>query len=78
MSSFNIWVTEKCNFCCTYCYEKSRLTLSMNDETVEKTIAFIRRNINPNGYNMVNFHGGEILMLIGYCVPEKTKCITLG
>ena len=78
MSSFNIWVTEKCNLCCTYCYETSKRTLSMSDETIGKTIAFIRKNFQINDYNMINFHGGEPLIAADIILRIVSECNSMG
>lgn len=59
---FNIWVTNRCNLRCDYCYEKAMTTSNQDIQySAEDLIAFIDR------YNIredvdVNFHGGEPLV----------------
>ena len=38
---FQIIITGKCNFACTYCMQKVKNNKTMNLKTVQKTISFI-------------------------------------
>ena len=78
MSAFNIWVTEKCNLCCTYCYEGKKRCIDMNDEVIGKTVSFIQKNMEQNKSNMINFHGGEPLLAIDSILKIISSCNTLG
>ena len=59
---FNIWVTNRCNLRCDYCYEKNMNT-SCKDITydVKELISFIEK-YNIREEVKVNFHGGEPLV----------------
>lgn len=72
---FNIWVTDKCNLKCAYCYEKKKIREDYNID-VETLYEFIEK------YNMredvvINFHGGEPLLNfeaikeISYTIKKK-------
>lgn len=78
MSAFNIWVTEKCNLCCSYCYEGEKRYIDMNDEVIEKTISFIHKNMEQSKANMINFHGGEPLLAIDNIIKIITSCNKIG
>lgn len=78
MSAFNIWVTEKCNLNCTYCYEGGKRSLNMTEEVVENTISFIHENMDSNGYNLINFHGGEPLIAIETILKIVSACNNIG
>ena len=65
MGLYNIWVTEKCNLKCTYCYENNKSAVSMSDETVRDMISFISERYDVSDYNMINFHGGEPMIAFG-------------
>lgn len=56
----NIWVTNKCNLRCEYCYV-DKTSVSMDDNTSDEIIRFLIRNDNKNVRN-INFHGGEPLL----------------
>ena len=78
MSAFNIWVTENCNLCCTYCYEGEKRCFDMNDEIIEKTISFVHENMEQNKSNMINFHGGEPLLAIDSILKIINSCNSFG
>lgn len=78
MSLFNIWVTEKCNMCCTYCYEDEKRCIDMNDKVIEKTVSFIMNNMEQNNSNLINFHGGEPLLVIDSITKIINSCNTFG
>ncbi len=61
---FNIWVTRKCNFVCSYCYEGLvKKNMSINRKMSIDIIKFIRKKMNnKNDTIIVNFHGGEPLL----------------
>lgn len=78
MSAFNIWVTEKCNLCCTYCYEGEKRCIDMNDEVLEKTVLFIHENMEQSKTNIINFHGGEPLLAIDNIIKIIKLCNKIG
>lgn len=72
---FNIWVTNRCNLNCTYCYEKEK-----NDFELDMDLNALYKFIDK--YNIqedvvVNFHGGEpllnfqVIKEISYVIKEK-------
>lgn len=78
MSAFNVWVTERCNLCCAYCYEGKKRCIDMNDEVADKTVLFIQKNMMLDNFNMVNFHGGEPLLAIGAILRIIGSCNKFG
>lgn len=78
MSAFNVWVTERCNLCCTYCYEGEKRGIDMNDEVIEKTVSFIMKNMEQDHSNMINFHGGEPLLAIDSILKIISLCSKIG
>jgi len=63
MRAFNIWVTRKCNFKCTYCYEGiEKETYSMALTDAEKVAEFIYENSRGETEVSINYHGGEPLL----------------
>lgn len=80
----NLWVTTKCNFNCTYCYEKNVITSKKNMtyavayDTVKYIVNFLKKN-RVRQCN-INFHGGEPLLndkVIWLIIDElrrKSKC----
>lgn len=59
---FTILPTTACNARCVYCFEQGMKYVTMNDETVEQTIKFIKKVRNPE--KKIHFHwfGGEPLV----------------
>lgn len=58
--SVSIWVTRRCNFRCTYCYEKSKYGAEdLSYETANRIIDFVKENIKEGQALSVHFHGGE-------------------
>lgn len=56
----NIWSTSRCNFRCTYCYEKGKYREDdLSYETADQIIRFIKENVKGGQSLVVNFHGGE-------------------
>lgn len=56
----NVWSTSRCNFRCTYCYEKSKYgEEDLSYETADQIIQFIKANLKKGQLLTVNFHGGE-------------------
>ncbi|WP_024859128.1 radical SAM/SPASM domain-containing protein [Ruminococcus albus] len=78
MSAFNIWITEKCNLCCSYCYEGIKRNIAMDDEVIEKTISFIQEHMERGKSNMINFHGGEPLLALDGIEKIMVKCGKFG
>lgn len=65
MLSFAVWVTEKCNLRCNYCYEKKRFEqradLTEDIEDILDFIVFIAREYKDEDV-VLTFHGGEPLL----------------
>ena len=63
---FSIFVTQRCNLRCKYCYEHGNVASGdMSKKIADKTIDFIMRKIVSYDENMplsIIFHGGEPLM----------------
>lgn len=64
--NFSIFLTNKCNMNCKYCYETNKQNKSMSYEVLDKTIDFIINHYtNMIGYNerlSIVTHGGEPLL----------------
>lgn len=59
---FRILTTTACNAKCAYCYEQGIPTISMDNDTVGKVIAFIKSTV-PLGKNIhIEWFGGEPLV----------------
>lgn len=78
MSTFNIWVTEKCNLRCTYCYEVEKRCIDMNDDVMKMTVSFILENMEQEKANMINFHGGEPLLAADSIRNIISECNRIG
>lgn len=61
-NKYTILPTTACNARCAYCFEAGIPFVSMNDETVEQTIAFIKKMRDPNKPVRFSWFGGEPLM----------------
>jgi uncharacterized protein len=79
---YTIIMSEKCNMCCRYCFEKDKGAQNLEIETADKTVDFIRKNQQDKNLKpqdiAVNFNGGEALLnfdTIRYMLP---KLISLG
>ena len=61
---FTIIPTHACNLACKYCYQGHGDVLSstMGDETVKRTVEFIKKNAVGRQNLGVNFYGGEPLL----------------
>ena len=58
--SISIWITKRCNFRCTYCYEKSKYSMEdLSFETADQIVDFVKANIKDGQELSVQFHGGE-------------------
>lgn len=58
--SISIWITRRCNFRCTYCYEKSKYSMEdLSFETADQIVDFVKANIKDGQELSVQFHGGE-------------------
>lgn len=67
MLLFTIWVTEKCNLRCTYCYENKTINRETEmDDDIKNVITFIDFFANKyiDDEIFVSFHGGEPLLKI--------------
>ena len=56
--------THACNLACKYCYQGHGDVLSntMNEETVRRTIAFLKKNCVNSKFYGITFYGGEPLL----------------
>lgn len=54
--------TLSCNFVCPYCYEKGVDFTTMNENTIENTLKFIKNNIKKDEPLSISWYGGEPLM----------------
>ncbi len=59
LSSFTVFVTEDCNYNCSYCYQKKRKKY-IDKFTVEKSLDFFMPFLKEGSY--INFYGGEPLL----------------
>jgi uncharacterized protein len=79
-SGFTIIPTHACNLACKYCYQGHGDVLSntMNEETVRRTIEFIKKNSVVPTNLAVNFYGGEPLLFsdILFRILEELKIFT--
>ncbi len=66
MLSFTIWVTNRCNLACKYCYEKDNVNRSACEQAVniDQVIDFIKKKADYYKKDdiSVSFHGGEPLL----------------
>ncbi|WHE06829.1 radical SAM protein [Thermoanaerobacterium thermosaccharolyticum] len=66
--SITLWLTNKCNMNCKYCYVgDEKRDFSMPKSIIDRSIEFIFENFNKykdniNDYLIVRFHGGEPLI----------------
>ncbi|MCJ7679533.1 MAG: radical SAM protein [Candidatus Aminicenantes bacterium] len=58
-SQFSLYLTEKCNYSCTYCYQ-SRAHSTLDFETIHKTLRFFLPELTSDSF--INFTGGEPLL----------------
>ena len=65
ISSYFILPTTACNARCSYCYEAGIKPVSMRDETVEQTLAYILRSRRPDKKLHLQWFGGEPLLGVG-------------
>lgn len=80
---FNVFVTNRCNLSCQYCYEgQNKLQDNFTPEKIDLLLKFMEK-YNVRGDSVpVNFHGGEPLLEID-CIEEisrrvKEKYVTAG
>lgn len=72
---FNIWVTNRCNLNCAYCYEKKKSDIEFNMD-LNALYKFIEK-YNVQEDVVINFHGGEPLLNfpaikeISYVIKDK-------
>lgn len=65
--------TTKCNFSCTYCYEKGNIEYcDMNKNTQRKLIEWIRKQMNQYKRLSIAWYGGEPLLNID-CIENISK-----
>lgn len=68
-TGFTILPTTSCNARCVYCYEEGIEFITMSAETVQQTIAFIKKVRNPDKPLFFSWFGGE--PLIGEKIIDK-------
>lgn len=61
-SKYTILPTTACNARCVYCYEEGIEFVTMSDETLNKTIEFIKKSHDPNSPVGFGWFGGEPLI----------------
>ncbi len=71
-----IYPTERCNFRCTYCYEKFN-DISMDETTENAIISFIRKNIRYYSSLEVTWFGGEPLLELDMIVRMSKKIVEI-
>jgi uncharacterized protein len=81
MPSFTIWLTNKCNLACSYCYEKNNVNRVANEEVIdiETIVAFIKGKADQYKENdiLISFHGGEPLLEYNR-IKEYVECLESG
>lgn len=69
MLSFTIWITNRCNLACKYCYEKDNVNRSACGQAadIDQVIDFIKKKADYYKKDdiSVSFHGGEPLLQYG-------------
>jgi uncharacterized protein len=75
--ALTILVTEKCNFCCPYCYEKIDSPADMNQETMDGLIDFINFFM-PLKKIFITWFGGEPLLRFDVIKKLNTRIKDLG
>lgn len=60
--NITIYPTQECNARCRYCFEYGEKKSPMSDETVEKVIEYILRNVSVDDEVVFRWFGGEPLM----------------
>ncbi|MCR4611523.1 MAG: radical SAM protein [Lachnospiraceae bacterium] len=73
-----LWITNRCNLRCKYCYEGEKLNSSViQPQTIEASIDFLRDKIDySNELTHIRIHGGEPLLyfdLLTYIVNAYKK-----
>lgn len=61
-STFTMLPTTACNARCFYCFEEGMKFVTMSDETVERTLEFIKSTRNPDLPVKLGWFGGEPLV----------------
>ena len=69
--------TDRCNFGCSYCYEKNKTQSRMSDETEDKIIDFIKSRKTADSV-YVEWYGGEPLLEFDRMQSLYRKIIDLG
>lgn len=75
--SLTILPTRGCNFGCIYCYERERPMVSMEKDTEEAIIRFVKAGRQLNRLN-VTWYGGEPLMNFGSVLRLSEAFVSLG
>ncbi|MFA5603195.1 MAG: radical SAM protein [Bacilli bacterium] len=60
--NYTIAPTMKCNFRCTYCYEKGRNYGTMDKNVISNVKSLITSNANNHSYLHITWYGGEPLV----------------
>lgn len=73
VDSITLMLTNRCNLCCTYCFEGEKVNKDMTKETVEKVIDYLVEKLLSEKIKSANisFFGGEPLLkfdLIKYAI----------
>lgn len=72
--------TQSCNFNCVYCFEHSRKSEGISDETEEAIIAYLTKNKEEDGLESIDltWYGGEPLLQVKRLISMGTKINDLG
>lgn len=60
--NITIYPTQECNARCFYCFENGEKRVPMSDETAEKIVKYITKNIDVNDEVVFRWFGGEPLV----------------
>lgn len=61
--SISVWTTSRCNFRCTYCYEKTKHGVEdMTLATADRIVDFVKEEVKEGQLLSIQFHGGEPML----------------
>lgn len=81
MRAINIFVTEKCNMSCSYCYEgKQKRNGSLNQKMIIQIISFLKKYGKKSKQIHVHFHGGEPFLAFEqmFCLVEEMEKLSMN
>jgi sulfatase maturation enzyme AslB (radical SAM superfamily) len=83
LNDFTIYITEKCNFDCSYCYFKKDFASSLDENKINKAIDIFFKQIDPKKKVFITILGGEpliekkLLLKTLKLINEKSKKMDL-